>query len=104
MRVATRIFAFGLMVTLAASARADVFNMGGGQTSISLVPVGNPGNVADTAAHSGNPAGQGAVSYAYSIDSYDVTLAQYAQFLNATAKTDTYGLYNSNMAGAGGSY
>ena len=25
---------------------------------------------------------------------YDVTLGQYAQFLNAVAKTDTYGLYN----------
>ena len=44
MRVAMRILTFGLMVTLAASVRADVFNMGGGQTSISLVPVGNPGN------------------------------------------------------------
>ena len=49
MRVAMRILAFGLMVTLAASVRADVFNMGGGQTSISLVPVGNPGNANDPA-------------------------------------------------------
>ena len=29
---------------------------------------------------------------------YDVTVGQYCQFLNAVAKTDTYGLYNSNMA------
>ena len=29
---------------------------------------------------------------------YDVTLGQYCQFLNAVAKTDTYGLYNSLMA------
>ena len=28
---------------------------------------------------------------------YDVTLAQYTAFLNAVAKTDTYGLYNSYM-------
>ncbi len=92
------------MVTLAASVRADVFNMGGGQTSISLVPVGNPGNVADSATHSGmggstSPGtGAGEVDYNYSIDKYDVTLAQYTQFLNAVAKTDTYGLYNSYMS------
>ena len=81
----------GLMVTLAASARADVFNMGGGQTSFSLVPVGNPGNANDTT-------GYGSVGYNYSIDKYDVTLGQYTQFLNAVAKTDTYGLYNSYMS------
>ena len=93
MRVAMRILTFGLMVTLAASARADVFNMGGGQTSISLVPVGNPGN-ADDHGH-GRP--HGSVGYNYSIDKYDVTLGQYTEFLNAVAKTDTYGLYNSYM-------
>ncbi len=32
---------------------------------------------------------------------YDVTLSQYCQFLNAVAATDTYGCYNSNMAGGG---
>ena len=94
MRVAMRILAFGLMVTLAASVRADVFNMGGGQTSISLVPVGNPGNANDPA--TGNL--YGSVGYNYSIDKYDVTLGQYTQFLNAVAKTDTYGLYNSYMS------
>ena len=88
-----RILTLGLMVTLAASVRADVFNMGGGQTSISLVPVGNPGNANDTA--TGN---YGSVGYNYSIDKYDVTLGQYTQFLNAVAKTDTYGLYNSYMS------
>jgi len=85
-----RILTLGLMITLAASVRADVFNMGGGQTSISLVPVGNPGNANDTT-------GYGSVGYNYSIDKYDVTLGQYTQFLNAVAKTDTYGLYNSYM-------
>ena len=65
--------------------------MGGGQTSISLVPVGNPGNANDTT-------GYGSVGYNYSIDKYDVTLGQYTQFLNAVAKTDTYGLYNSYMS------
>ena len=27
-----------------------------------------------------------------------MTVGQYVEFLNAVAKTDTYGLYNSNMA------
>ena len=31
---------------------------------------------------------------------YDVTVGQYCQFLNAVAKTDTYGLYNSYMGPA----
>ncbi|HET6455565.1 MAG TPA: SUMF1/EgtB/PvdO family nonheme iron enzyme, partial [Armatimonadota bacterium] len=60
-------------------------------------PVGNPGNTADTSAHSGNPAGQGSVGYAYNIGKYEVTAGQYNEFLNAVAATDTYGLYNTNM-------
>ena len=79
-------------------AQADVFNMGTGITSLETVQVGNPGNAADTAAHSGNPAGQGAVGYAYAIGKYEVTAGQYAEFLNAVADTDTYGLYNTSMS------
>jgi formylglycine-generating enzyme required for sulfatase activity len=59
--------------------------------TIPMVPVGNAGNAADTT-------GFGSVSYAYNIGQTDVTAAQYTAFLNAVAKTDTYGLYNSNMA------
>ena len=81
----------------AAVAQADVFNMGTGLTSLETVQVGNPGNAADTASHSGNPAGQGAVGYNYAIGKYEVTAAQYAEFLNAVADTDTYGLYNGSM-------
>jgi formylglycine-generating enzyme required for sulfatase activity len=73
-------------------ARADLFNMPAGQTSLQFVTVGDPGNVADTT-------GYGAVPYTFNMGKYDVTLAQYTQFLNAVAKTDTYGLYNVNMAG-----
>ena len=40
----------------------------------------------------------GSVPYAYQMGKYDVTVGQYCQFLNAVAKTDTYGLYNSDMA------
>jgi formylglycine-generating enzyme len=60
--------------------------------SIATVPVGNPGNAADTT-------GFGSVAYSYNIGEYDVTSSQYTAFLNAVAATDTYGVYNSSMAG-----
>lgn len=66
--------------------------------TIETVRVGDPGNAADTASHSGNPTGQGSVSYTYSIGKYEVTAAQYCAFLNAVAKTDTYELYSITMA------
>jgi formylglycine-generating enzyme required for sulfatase activity len=92
-------------LTLAVSVgRADVFNMGGtrnpttgvwtGEASLSFVTVGNPANAADPATGSL----YGAVGYAYRMGTYDTTVGQYVQFLNAVAKTDTYGLYNSDMA------
>ena len=43
-------------------------------------------------------AGYGSVAYTYQMGKYDVTVGQYCQFLNAVAKTDTYGLYNGSMA------
>ena len=81
----------------AASAQADVFNMPTGDTSLQFVTVDNPGNTADTT-------GYGSVGYVYQMGKYDVTLAQYTQFLNAVAKTDTYGLYNSYMANGNGAF
>jgi formylglycine-generating enzyme required for sulfatase activity len=82
-------------------AHADVFNMGGtynqttgtwtGMASLQFVTVGDPGNAA-------NPStGYGSVGYTYQMGKYDVTVGQYCQFLNAVAKTDTYGLYYSGM-------
>ncbi len=59
--------------------------------TVETVPVGNAGNTADTFPR------LGAVGYDYSIGKYEVTLNQYTAFLNAVAKTDTYGLYNGNM-------
>lgn len=73
------------------AARADVFNMPTGDTSLQFVAVGDAGNVADPTT------GLGAVGYAYQMGEYDVTLAQYCEFLNAVAKTDTYDLYNPIM-------
>lgn len=89
-----------LLVALAGEARA---------VTIDTVPVGNVGNANDPAT------GFGGVGYAYNIGKYDVTVGQYAAFLNAVAATDTYGLYNPAMAtdltiagisrsGASGSY
>ena len=75
------------------SARADVFHMSAGSTSLQFVNVGDAGNVADPATGSV----YGAVGYNYQMGKYDVTLGQYAAFLNAVAASDPYGLYNSNM-------
>jgi len=67
--------------------------------TIETVPVGNPGNPADSASHSGNPAGQGAVNYSYYISKFETTAGQYTEFLNKVAATDTYGLYSTGMSG-----
>ena len=80
-------------MTCAIAVQADVFNMPAGQTSLQFVTVGNPGNVADTS-------GYGAVPYVYQMGKYDVTIAQYVQFLNDVAASDPYGLYNPNMGGS----
>ena len=101
-------------VAAAIPARADVFNMPAGLTSLKFSNVGNPGNVGDTVKMAtasedqlyinGSPdtsSGYGAVAYNYAIGTYDVTVAQYVQFLNAVATTgDPYGLYNPLMGGA----
>jgi formylglycine-generating enzyme len=81
-----------IVVALAvAAAQADVFNMPEGQTSLSFVTVGDANNVADPATT------HGAVNHDFRMGTCDVTVAQYCDFLNAVAKTDTYGLYNGYM-------
>jgi formylglycine-generating enzyme required for sulfatase activity len=57
-------------------------------------PIGNPGNACD----SQSQGCFGAVGYAYNIGTYEVTNAQYAEFLDAVADTDTYALYNTRMS------
>lgn len=59
--------------------------------TIDTVTVGNAGNTADTT-------GYGSVGYDYKIGKYEVTAGQYTAFLNAKAKTDSYGLYSTNMS------
>jgi formylglycine-generating enzyme required for sulfatase activity len=85
--------AAAVLASAVAASAQGVFNMPGNETSLQFVTVGNPGNAADTT-------GYGAVPHTYKIGTYDVTLGQYTAFLNAVAKTDTYGLYNSYMGSA----
>jgi len=94
---------FAVMAALALlgvsiAAQANVFNLGSGLTNLEMVAVGDAGNVADTR-H--NYISVGSVGYAYKIGKYEVTAAQYTDFLNAKAKTDVHGLYNSHMADTG---
>jgi formylglycine-generating enzyme required for sulfatase activity len=63
---------------------------------LEMVPVGNPGNVAD-AGNTSTPGVHGAVPYEFRIGKHEVTWNQYAVFLNAVAATDTYGLYHPSM-------
>jgi sulfatase modifying factor 1 len=62
--------------------------------TIDTVPIGNPGNPADTAVMTTDgTTGYGSVDHAFRIGKYDVTVGQYTAFLNAVAATDPYGLY-----------
>ena len=77
---------FLVAALLASTARAGTVN-------IALVPVGDPGNVADPLTGYGN------VPYTYYMGEYDVTMGQYAAFLKAVATTsDPYGLYNASTS------
>jgi len=62
--------------------------------TIDWVTVGNPGNANDPA--TGDL--YGAVAEEFRIAKHLVTIQQYTDFLNAVAQTDTYSLYNTNMA------
>jgi formylglycine-generating enzyme required for sulfatase activity len=56
-------------------------------------PIGNLGNACDTQSQGCF----GAVGYDYSIGTYEVTNAQYVEFLNAKASSDPLALYNTRM-------
>jgi formylglycine-generating enzyme required for sulfatase activity len=61
---------------------------------IDWVPVGDPGNIADTT-------GYGAVAESFRIMKFEWTNSQYVQFLNAVDPTGTnpYDIYNGSMEG-----
>jgi len=75
---------------------------------IDTVPVGDPGNAGELSGAGAGGYGPdricGSVAYAYNIGTYEVTAGQYTDFLNEVARTDTYGLYNTNMDTAVYSY
>jgi formylglycine-generating enzyme len=62
---------------------------------LEFVTVGDPGNANGLSALGGN--GYGSVGYTYQIGKYEVTYGQWAEFLNAKAKSDPTGLYNQSM-------
>ena len=63
-----------------------------------MVPVGNPGNAPDTRY---DRISVGSVDHVYQIGKYEVTAGQYTEFLNAVAKADPNGLYNTAMGDPG---
>ena len=81
-----------MRILLSVLAIAFVFTGPVQAVTIDWVTVGEPGNAADTT-------GFGAVADVYRISKYEVTNAQYAEFLNAVDPTgaNTLALYNGNM-------
>jgi len=65
---------------------------------VDLVTVGDAGNAPDLRPTEGAPRTYGAVAYDFRIGKHCVTIGEYTQFLNAVARTDTYGLYSAQMA------
>jgi formylglycine-generating enzyme len=69
--------------------------------TVDMVPIGNPGNAPDTRY---NSIFVGSVGYTYQIGTYEVTAGQYTEFLNAVAKSDPNGLYNTAMGDPAGGF
>jgi formylglycine-generating enzyme required for sulfatase activity len=67
--------------------------MTAGEDYPATVTVGNPNNLPDDT-------GYGSVSYPYKIGKYEVTNAQYCEFLNAADKTGKFALWRWQMAKA----
>jgi sulfatase modifying factor 1 len=91
------------LLTIAAS--AVLITSASATVTMDWVTVSSAGNAADPLT------GYGTVGYEYKIGKYEVTNAQYAEFLNAKAATDTHELYDSQMSrygitrsGSSGSY
>ncbi|MCX6345261.1 MAG: SUMF1/EgtB/PvdO family nonheme iron enzyme [Armatimonadetes bacterium] len=73
--------------------------------TIETVAIGDAGNAAELSGVGAGGTGPdrlcGAVSYSYRMGCFEVTTAQYTEFLNAAAKSDSYGLYDARMTDTG---
>ncbi|MBW2422240.1 MAG: SUMF1/EgtB/PvdO family nonheme iron enzyme [Deltaproteobacteria bacterium] len=88
-RILTGVVVYGFALMLSSGSQA---------VEIEWAEVDAPGNAADEAVRHDRTSGYGAVDYVYCIGKYEVTNAQYAEFLTAVATDDdTYGLYNLQM-------
>ena len=67
-----------------------VMSGGAGAVSMDWITIADAGNVADDT-------GYGSVASSYRISRYEVTVGQYAEFLNAKASSDPYGLFSAGM-------
>ncbi|MBJ7425257.1 MAG: SUMF1/EgtB/PvdO family nonheme iron enzyme [Akkermansiaceae bacterium] len=86
------IFTCAIVAAFITSASATV--------TMDWVSIGNANNAADTADGDSNTFGTqryGAVDHAYKIGKYEVTNAQYVEFLNAKGQSNTNDIYNTNM-------
>jgi hypothetical protein len=95
-----------LFAPLLAALVVSVFSAPAGAVQIDFVIVGDPGNPADTDVvtccdASQGTTGYGSVDYLYRIAKYELTNTQYAEFLNAVAKSDPNLLYNAFQASFG---
>jgi len=78
----------------------ESFGSAGNTFSIDFVAIGNPNNPTDNdPRNTGYGPYHGSVSHVYNMGKYEVTVSQYAYFLNSAAKSDPYNLFNSSMYG-----
>ncbi len=92
-----RISARSLGLPLAATSLLLFLAPTASAVTIDWVTVGDRGNASDSPSSNCFAASCGSVSYEYYTSKYEVSNAQYAEFLNAKAKSDPLSLYNTTM-------
>jgi sulfatase modifying factor 1 len=86
------------LLTLAAT--AALITSASATVTMDWVSIGDINNIADQRTDIGS-FGYGAVDHAYRIGKYEVTNAQYGEFLNAKGQSNANGIYNSYMSNYG---
>ena len=87
---------FGLAVLAGISLLTPAFAV----VTMSWTSIGNVNNAADPSTGSL----YGSVDHAYNIGTYEVTNAQYVDFLNAMGASNSNGIYTGTMGNTGGTY